>query len=1127
MARFSVISQSGFSGAARNAFAFRGRGASGQRSATNRSHRWRLGRVETDLRLLLICCFSVILSGCGAALTGLTSNTSASASPTLSIHQVSVQFGNVLLNTTAAQSVTLTSSGSAPVTIDSATVSGSGFALTGASFPLTLDEGQTVELVLQFLPVTTGQATGQLKISSNSSTASTDVISLSGTGAIAPVVLNSLSCGSAFFTGSGTDSCQVTLSGPAPSDGLKINLASNNSAVTLPAAVTVPANASSAEFTAAVAPVTTAQAVAIAASQGSASAQFALELNAAVPALRLSAASLSFGNVQVNTPVKQSVVLTSTGTARVTINGASLAGRGFSLLSVALPVTLSPGQSLTLTVQFDPTATGAASGQLTIASNSSTNGTTVVGLSGTGTAAPATLSLLSCASGTLTGAGTDACTASLTAAAPSGGLTVKLSSSNSAVKVPSTLTVPAGAASVGFTATVASVTTSEAVTITASVGSMFTSYTLQLNATIVALSINPASVAFGNVVVNTPATESVTLTSTGSAPVTIQGATLTGAGFTVSGPAFPITLPPAQQTTLDVEFDPTSVGTATGKLTISSSASANGTAVIGLTGTGAAAVAVAVTPTSASISPGGTQQFSASVTGTSNTAVTWMVTGTGCSGAACGTISSNGLYTAPATVPSPAAVTITATSVLVPAQSASSTVTIVPNVGTTYYLAPAAAGGNDSNNGLSAQTPWLTPNHSVNCGDVITAASGNYALGTFAFTFGTVTGSGHCFAFLKCATFDSCYVNGSSASGNNGIFVSNSHWAVMGFEVTNANNTTGDSSCFKATTLSDTTITDVAFINDIANGCGTGGFISAPYYAGGPYGVDYFILIADIAYNAAQTTETCASGVSVWEPVNYDTLPGTHTYVAQYFGWDNVEPSVCAGAAATDGEGVIFDTFSQYGYTGQTAVEDSLTIFNGSHGIEAWENAATPIYIENNTTYANNHGSGLNEAYCGEIDLASLGSVVSGSVQISDNIAQTNSATGCGSNPNYAYFAADVNSTDVVNNNVGYSASAYNAVCTDTCTGFSFGPNNTFGTNPGFAHAPTSTPAAPSCGSSSNVIACMAPMVADFVPQTGGLSSYGYQPPSSTPNSDPLFPQWLCQYSNQLQGLVTMGCAAQ
>ena len=61
-------------------------------------------------------------------------------------------------------------------------------------------------------------------------------------------------------------------------------------------------------------------------------------------------------------------------------------GTGFTTSGATFPVTLNPGQSATLNVQFDPTATGAATGELTIQSNSSTNSTAVVNLSGTGTA---------------------------------------------------------------------------------------------------------------------------------------------------------------------------------------------------------------------------------------------------------------------------------------------------------------------------------------------------------------------------------------------------------------------------------------------------------------------------------------------------------------------------------------------------------------------------------------------------------------------------------------------------------------------------------------------------------------------------------------------------------------------
>ena len=78
----------------------------------------------------------------------------------------------------------------------------------------------------------------------------------------------------------------------------------------------------------------------------------------------------------------------------MTINSATLTGTGFTMSGATFPVTLNPTQSVTLNVQFDPTAAGAVTGQLTIQSNSSTNGTAVIGLSGTGTAVAGTLSSL-------------------------------------------------------------------------------------------------------------------------------------------------------------------------------------------------------------------------------------------------------------------------------------------------------------------------------------------------------------------------------------------------------------------------------------------------------------------------------------------------------------------------------------------------------------------------------------------------------------------------------------------------------------------------------------------------------------------------------------------------------------
>ncbi len=203
------------------------------------------------------------------------------------------------------------------------------------------------------------------------------------------IVMSAFSCSSASVTGAGSDNCTVTLSAPAWSS-MAAKLASNNAAVSVPATLVIPAKATSVAFTAHVQSVTSAQTVTLQASLNGTSRSFVLGLNAAaatVPTLSVSPSSVVFGNVALNTATTQPVTLSSTGTGPVTINSAKLSGTGFAISGVAFPVTLNPSLAVTVEVQFDPTTAGAAVGQLTIQSNSSTNSTVAVSLTGTGEAA--------------------------------------------------------------------------------------------------------------------------------------------------------------------------------------------------------------------------------------------------------------------------------------------------------------------------------------------------------------------------------------------------------------------------------------------------------------------------------------------------------------------------------------------------------------------------------------------------------------------------------------------------------------------------------------------------------------------------------------------------------------------
>ena len=114
--------------------------------------------------------------------TASGSSQSAASGPILTINAQSVSFGNVAVKGSSTQSIVFTSSGSTAVKVNAPTLSGSGFTISGISFPLTLNPGQTATLYVEFIPTIVGLTTGQLTITSDSATNPTLQVPLSGTG---------------------------------------------------------------------------------------------------------------------------------------------------------------------------------------------------------------------------------------------------------------------------------------------------------------------------------------------------------------------------------------------------------------------------------------------------------------------------------------------------------------------------------------------------------------------------------------------------------------------------------------------------------------------------------------------------------------------------------------------------------------------------------------------------------------------------------------------------------------------------------------------------------------------------------------------------------------------------------
>ena len=147
-----------------------------------------------------------------------------------------------------------------------------------------------------------------------------------------------------------------------------------------------------------------------------------------------------------------------------------------------------------------------------------------------------------------------------------------------------------------------------------------------------------------------------------------------------------------------------------GTYTVTATSAADSTQSASATVTVSAPVAVAISPSVLTISLGGTQQFTATVTGTSNTGVTWSASG--------GTITPSGLFTAPPTLIG--VYTVTATSVADPTKSASATITVIAAVGhsatLTWQASTSSVAGYNVYRGATSGGPYTAINSSLQAG---------------------------------------------------------------------------------------------------------------------------------------------------------------------------------------------------------------------------------------------------------------------------------------------------------------------------------------------------------------------------------------------------------------------------
>src|SRR6266576_2899063 len=138
--------------------------------------------------------FSPASAGAGSGSISITSNapgsplriapTGTGTQPQLSAAPASTSFGSVVTGNSNSQTITLMNGGSANTIISQASVSGTGFSMTGLVVPVTIAPGKTTTFNAMFAPSSSGSVTGSVSLVSNAPGAPL-AISLTGTGVAA------------------------------------------------------------------------------------------------------------------------------------------------------------------------------------------------------------------------------------------------------------------------------------------------------------------------------------------------------------------------------------------------------------------------------------------------------------------------------------------------------------------------------------------------------------------------------------------------------------------------------------------------------------------------------------------------------------------------------------------------------------------------------------------------------------------------------------------------------------------------------------------------------------------------------------------------------------------------------
>ena len=601
-------------------------------------------------------------SASGSPQTVTLSGNGLVVSDTATVSPASIAFSSQPVGLpSTTQNVTITNTGNVPINLDSATLAGADpgdFSQTNCGLPVAITPTRTCTFTLTFTPTATGSRTATLSITDD---AGTQNVPLTGTGTAVSLSIGFSPAtitfqGQATGTTSPVQNLVVANNGDEPLVISNMVFAGNYSSPSNPCSTTIQPNAScNTQVVFAPTGALGAQTGSITFTDNAGGGSQVVNLTgqnvATAPAIKLSPSGLAFSILPVGS-TSNAQVITLTNTSAATVTGLSVGnptGADFAIAagSNSCSTSLTAGAGCNFQVVFNPTAAGNRTSTITIA-NSAANQT--LNLAGFGeTATPSAFvrdpSLVFPDQVVGTTSNTQNITLVNNGDVPLSIASVTIGAGDFAIGnncpvTPATVN-PAQSCnvSVSFTPTAAGNRTGT-VTITDNApGSPRTipvsgkGLTAVQNLEIDRTKLTYPTESVGNTA-NQPNPQTITLTNTGNAPVTIASIVSSSADFVVSNgcPISPSTLPPGpfgNTCLVNVTYTPAKAGAGSGTLTVTDSAPGASLKVT-MSGTGVSDVkTVLVSPASIAFVPqvvgtssGFTQSVNITNTGNTNISMT-------------------------------------------------------------------------------------------------------------------------------------------------------------------------------------------------------------------------------------------------------------------------------------------------------------------------------------------------------------------------------------------------------------------------------------------------------------------------------------------------------------------------